>query len=135
MRGSVMKRRLLLLAACAVRLTNASGCLTLSALFNTKRLFRYETRRTVAAGAGAADLVLTMPGIGIAGYNYLSRERDWEQRRSDFMTFYWMAGWELFILADYACAWALYKLLWGETLFHRKPLGRRRSSHSDLDDP
>jgi hypothetical protein len=106
---------------CSLTLPLCSGCLTLTALFNTKHLFPYETRSRIAISAAVTDLVVTLPAVGVAGYNYFSRERDWRERREDFSAVYGAVGLELFALADLGLAWALYKILWGEDLFHRIP--------------
>jgi hypothetical protein len=127
-----MNRFLLLLLA-GLALHACTGCLTLTALFNSKHLFPYKTRSTIALVAAGTDLFITMPAAGIAGYNYLSREREWRDARDVFGTVYGLFGPQLFMALDLGCAWLVYKLLWNEALFEKNPF-RRRNKRRYLED-
>jgi hypothetical protein len=109
-----MNHRLLvaiLLAAPAL-----SGCLSVSALFNSKKVFDKDTRTAVSSLAGLGDLFVAAPAVGVAAYYGLGSNPDKPWIRDGFLECYLYFGWELFILADALCAAALKNWIWDENL-------------------
>lgn len=105
-----------LLVAVLLAAPALSGCLSVSALFNSKTIFKKHERDAITGLAGLADLFVVAPAVGAAGYYGIEANDDRRWVRDGFMESYFSFGWELLRIADALCAVALKRWIWDEEL-------------------
>jgi hypothetical protein len=108
--------RTLLGSAVLLSVLSSPGCLSVSALFNSKKVFDKETRKIVSGLAGLGDLFVVSPGVCAAGYYGIGSDPDRVWIRDGFVQCFLYFGWELLIVADALCAAMLMNWLWDENL-------------------
>jgi len=114
-------RKVITIIAFLMLITTSTSCLSISAVFNSKAIFKKNWHRsTINSVAAITDLALLGSSAGRLGNHIIDHNVGIEARSNTKDAFAYVmitVGWQLLIAGDYLLAAIIRKIIWNESLF------------------